>query len=301
MFLRSLRLALAATVSIATLGVVAATAQDPAPPATNSPQVDTAKDQDPAAPEKAGDPAKADEPGKAVPTEPAAGNAPARAALPGPAPIPDVQLVPPLPTIPVRRSATAPNVVEVDPSILPKDREGIWILDFAFKPVRLVTVELPGKGRRPIYYMWYRVINRTGKPRMFVPQFTLVTDTGKRYEDMVLPQAVKVIQNREDPTTPLLGAVQVMGMIPPTGNKQGVDDAVYGVAVWEAIDPHADAFRVYVRGLSDGYQILTPPGGSEPVTRYKTLRIDFNRPGDDRNINEREIRLGEPPYEWIYW
>ena len=47
--------------------------------------------------------------------------------------------------------------------------------------------------------------------------------------------------------------------------------------------------------------LCPPPGGSESVTRYKALRIDFARPGDERRPNEREIRLLEPPYEWVYF
>jgi hypothetical protein len=226
--------------------------------------------------------------------------------LKGPDPIPEVALGPVLKTIPTPRSAPGPNVVVVDSSVLPKDRQSIWVLDFAFKPIRMRTVELPGKGRKHIHYLWYRVVNRTGKPRMFAPQFTLVTDTGKRYEDMVIPQAVDVIRNREDPTRPLLGAVTVMGILPPTGEKEGVDDAIDGVAVWEEIDPEADSFKVYVRGLSDGYQEVTVPASdgtddTKTITRYKTLRIDFLRPGDHFNLHEREIRLAEPPDEWVYW
>jgi hypothetical protein len=187
----------------------------------------------------------------------------------------------------------------VDAALLPRDKEGIWVLDFAFKPVRMRTVEIPGKGRRNVYYLYYRIINHTGRPRMFVPQFTLVTDTGHRYEDAVLPQAVKLIRAREDDSIPLHGAVDIMGMIPPS-TKEGVDDAVYGVAVWEGIDPKADRFHIYVRGLSDGNQVINGPDG-KPIVRYKTLRIDFIRRGDERNLSEKEIQLGEPPYEWIYW
>jgi hypothetical protein len=229
--------------------------------------------------------------------------------LKSPDPIPEQALGPVLRTIPTPRQVPGGNVVEVDSSVLPKDRQSIWVLDFAFKPMRMRTVELPGKGRRQIHYLWYRVVNRTGKPRMFAPQFTLVTDTGKRYEDMVIPQAIDVIRNREDPTRPLLGAVTVMGILPPSGGKEGVDDAIDGVAVWETIDPAADAFKVYVRGLSDGYQEVALPASNEgnnaadtkTITRYKTLEIDFLRPGDDRKLNEREIHLADPPYEWVYW
>jgi hypothetical protein len=188
----------------------------------------------------------------------------------------------------------------VDASLLPRDKEGIWVLDFAFKPVRLRTVELPGKGRRVIHYLYYRVINHTGKPRMFVPQFSLVTDTGQRLEDAVIPQAIPIIQAREDASIRLQGAVSIMGNI-PTSTKEGIDDAVYGVAVWDNVDAKADRFSIFVRGLSDGYQLVEPPDGSKPVVRYKTLRIDFIRRGDHRDLDEKEILLNEPPYEWVYW
>ncbi len=218
--------------------------------------------------------------------------------LPGPPPIPKVNLVPTLNTVPSAHGKSVFNVQMVDASLLPRDKEGIWVLDFSFKPMRLRTVEIDG-SRKIVHYLYYRVVNRTGKPRMFVPQFTLVTDTGQRREEAVLPQAVKLIQSREDRSIPLVGAVNAIGIIPPS-TKQGVDDAVYGVAVWEGVDPKADAYHVYVRGLSDGFQEVTAPDG-KVVPRYKTLRIDFIRRGDERNLNEKEIRLNEPPYEWIYW
>jgi len=73
------------------------------------------------------------------------------------------------------------------------------------------------------------------------------------------------------------------------------------VAIWEGVDPKADAFNIYVRGLSDGQVAVPAPGGGKPAVRYKTLRIDFIRRGDERNLNEKEIQLRDPPYEWIYW
>jgi hypothetical protein len=220
--------------------------------------------------------------------------------LPGPDEIPKVSLGGVLPTVPVRREAPSFNWRVVDTAVLPRDRESIWVLEFSFLPVRMYTIEIAGKGRRKIYYMYYKVVNRTGKPRMFVPQFTLVTDTGKRYEDAVLPEAVKVIQNREDPSIPLLGAVSVVGEIPPS-TKEGIDDAVFGVAVWEGVDPSADAFSVFVKGLSDGHQLVSPPQGGTPVVKYKTMRIDFIRRGDAHNVHEKQVELLDPPYEWIYW
>lgn len=235
--------------------------------------------------------------------EPAKAAAPAVEPLPGPPPLPQVSLGPMLPTTPVRKGALKYNWRFADSAVLPRDQKSIWVLDFAFKPMRIVDVDLPGKGRRKLHYMYYRVVNRSDKPLMFVPQFSLVTtDTNppKRYEDKPIPEAVRVIQAREEPTVPLLGAVSVMGYIPPS-SKEGVDDAVFGVAVWEGVDPKADGYRVFIRGLSDGMQMVTPPEGGNPVIRYKTLEIDFIRRGDEHDIHEREIELRDPPWEWIYW
>jgi hypothetical protein len=209
-----------------------------------------------------------------------------------------------------RRKAVEPQGLEVKD--LPKDQQKFWILDFAFKPVRMVTIETP-KGRRQVYYLFYRVINHTGKPRTFVPQFTLVTDDNKAYPDTPLPRAVQEIERREKPkglqiiqakeglTIPLYGAVDIVGILPPSGNKEGVDDAVYGVAVWEMDDAiaRADSFKIYVRGLSDGSYTEANQDGAEE-TRYKTLRIDFTSPGDERDRNEGEIHLLDPPYTWEY-
>jgi hypothetical protein len=80
-----------------------------------------------------------------------------------------------------------------------------------------------------------------------------------------------------------------------------VDDAVFGVAMWDGVDPHADRMSIYVRGLSDGYQQVASPDGGKPTIKYKTLRIDLIRRGDARNLNEKEIQLNDPSYEWIYW
>ncbi len=214
--------------------------------------------------------------------------------------IPAVTLVPTLHTIPVPHDRPTFNVHMVNASLLARDKEGIWVLDFAFKPLRIKTVEVPGKGRRQLHSLYNKVVNRTGSPRLFVPQFTMVNEEEKKFEDSVVPEAIPSIQTREDPTIPVLGAVNVMGVIPPSAKKD-VDDAVYGVAVWENWDPKSDRYSIYVRGHSDGYKEATPPGGGKPTVKYKTLKIDFIRRGDEKNLSEKEIQLAEPPYEWVYW
>lgn len=217
----------------------------------------------------------------------------------GPDPIPEFHMAT-LPTIPVRRGSVGYNWIKATAAPLPKDKEGIWVFEFAYKPVRIIEVEVPNKGRKNIYYLYYRIVNRSGKARPLVPQFTMITDEGQRLDDLVLPLAVKKIQAKEDPATPLLGAVQTMGEM-PASTKEGIDDAIYGVAIWEEVDHKSDGFKIYVRGLSDGYQEVQPPEGGQPFTRYKALMLDFRRPGDDRSPHSMEIQLGDPPFEWTYF
>jgi hypothetical protein len=220
--------------------------------------------------------------------------------LPGPAEIPAVKLVPELRTIPVPHDRPLFNVQMVNAALLPRDKDGIWVLDFAFKPLRIKTIDIPGVGRRQIHYLYYKVVNRTGKPRMFVPQFIMVNEAGERFEDNVIPQAIPHIQMREDQTIPILGAVNIMGIIPPS-TKPDVDDAVFGVATWDKWDAKSDRFSIYVRGLSDGYKEVPASGSGKPVTKYKTLRIDFIRRGDHLNLHEKEIQFADPAFEWVYW
>ena len=216
-----------------------------------------------------------------------------------PQPIPDFKLPKTLPTVAVAHDRAEYNVQMVNASLLPRDKQGIWVLDFSYKPLRIKTVDVPGKGRLQIHYLYYKVVNRTGAPRMFVPQFIMVNEKGQKFEDGVVPQAIPLIQGREDPAIPLLGAIGIIGMIPPS-TKPNVDDAVFGVAVWEKWDTKADRFSIYVRGLSDGYKEV-PNETGKPVAKYKTLKIDFIRRGDEHNISEKEIQPNDPPYEWVYW
>ena len=74
--------------------------------------------------------------------------------------LPEVKLVPDLRTIPVPHDRPAFNVQMVNASLLPRNKEGIWVLDFAFKPLRIRTVDIPGVGRRQVHYLYYKVVNR---------------------------------------------------------------------------------------------------------------------------------------------
>jgi hypothetical protein len=192
-------------------------------------------------------------------------------------------------------------------TLLEQQVPGMWIMEeFVFLPPRMITVEVPGKGKKLFWYMVYRVTNKGAGPRLFVPKFLLVDDKGNAVLDQINPKVQRAIQLREDPLKPLENSVSVVGMIKPSV-EEGIDESIAGVAIWEDVNPRLNSFDVLVEGLSNGFKELKDaqtnepsidPATGKPKTQRKTLILKFARPGDEFNQNEREIRyLGN---DWIY-
>jgi hypothetical protein len=198
------------------------------------------------------------------------------------------------------------------------DKAGVWALDFRFKEPRLIKANIPGRGTRICWYMWYQVVNRTGEARDFNPIFELVTlDSPGVYMDEYLPTVVEEVRRRED-TASIQDIHDSYAMsrmkIPPS---KAADEAypryITGVAIWDGSaadakgrDPNVKdlsdctRFSIFVRGLSNGYVLVDPPApGLPPITRYKTLQMNFKRQGERFSVDARDI-VFEPPAEWIY-
>ncbi len=207
------------------------------------------------------------------------------------------------------------------------DKDGIWVLDFHFKDPRVVPVDIPGRGRRLVWYLWYQVANtRTGnpggQPQRFIPDFIWkCNDEDTAHHDQYLPSAQRVVQKIEDPA----GILDIKNSVtiskdPIPFSKEFNDKderiawpkMVTGVATWivptaeEAAngkqDPHdinrrSTNFTISVYGLSDGYTRVDGPDG-KPITQRKTLRLDFKRLGDQSDPNAGQIRFVR--YEWVY-
>lgn len=212
-------------------------------------------------------------------------------------------------------------------------RRDVWCLELSFKPLRMLAVDVPqpsGKMQRKlVWYLVYRVRN-TGAgltPQeqedgtfvtaekatdgiRFYPQFVLTSQDrdreGKRirkaYLDRIMPAAVQAIQRRELPSGELLNSVQMSEQLltAETGRAIG---GLWGVAIWEDVDPNIDFFSVYVSGLTnaydwqdsaDGFEAGNPPGTGRKFKR-KQLQLNFWRPGDAYAEDEREIRFGVAP------
>ena len=212
-------------------------------------------------------------------------------------------------------------------------RRDIWCLEFTFKPVRMIWVDVPqasGKMQRKlIWYMVYHVKN-TGKhlkptrhedgtytmqtvdrELRFFPQFVLeAQEYNKAYLDRVIPVAVLAIQQREDPNRRLFNSVEISSK-PLAVSSDLVDKSVWGVATWEDVEPRTDFLSVFVQGLTNAYQWVDPPQGFKPgdppgkdrALLQKTLQLNFWRPGDEYVEDQRVIRFGIPgkvDYQWVY-
>lgn len=213
-----------------------------------------------------------------------------------------------------------------------KFRRDIWCLEFSFKPVRMIEVDVPQPSgrmqRKRIWYMVYEVKN-TGnrlspieqpdesfvaepsqsKPVRFIPHMMLEGQDRdaagkpiyKAYLDQVIPAAVEAIQKRETPGRRLLNSAQMADEVLPVADGRA-NQGVWGVATWADVDPRIDFFSVYVSGLSNAYRWVDPPGayqiGDSPGKgrqfARKTLQLNFWRPGDEFLEHEGEIRFGVP-------
>ncbi len=204
------------------------------------------------------------------------------------------------------------DVVEIlaaDPSFeWAKDeafRQDIWTLEFKFKPVRMLWIDIPQPNgfmkKKLIWYMVYSVSNKkiaekavapndpgplpqygwmqptdpadgmlqirfANRPIRFIPQFILeAPEVNKVYSDRVIPVAVKPIRDREDRNRTFHTTADMVGEIP-------VGQTRWGVVTWEGIDPRIDRFSIFVRGLTNAYRWQDKPGAFKKGDRIGTGR-----------------------------
>jgi hypothetical protein len=214
-----------------------------------------------------------------------------------------------------------------------KFRRDVWCLEFSFKPLRMISVNVGqpngSSQTKSIWYLVYAVKN-TGKmmvpvagqdgvysvtmgkggPVQFVPSFVLQAQdrdaTGgrvnKAYLDRIVPAAYDAIRAREVHDQPLLNSAQ-MAMQPIPVSDARADRSVWGYVAWEDVDPRIDFLSIYVGGLTNAYQWVDPPGAYKPGDMpaegrqfvRKTLQLNFWRPGDEFSKDETAVRYGVAP------
>lgn len=201
-------------------------------------------------------------------------------------------------------------------------RREIYCLEFAFKPLRMIYLDIPQPNgrmsRKLIWYMVYRVRYRGGDLRPAAdlvggaPLYKRVEAVGydsrrafpmlvledhvsdKKYLDRILPTAKERIAVREQITAPLYDSVELPGVEIPRSSDEDAP-GVWGVAMWEDVDPNIDFFSVYVYGLTNAFE--QEGEGPDAPYRRKALRLNFYRPGDTTNQLEDRIRFGIPAHQ----
>lgn len=219
--------------------------------------------------------------------------------------------------------ATAPAVATAEELA----QGDLWVMQVDFKPVRLINVETTdpktGEKRNELFwYLVYRAVNKSLKapaqdtgtvpvnnydpapgPSLFIPEFSLVTDDDGRqqvFPDVIVPEAEEAIRRREmrgtDQRNELKNSVGIVQPVRPAEEKSGAP--IYGVAVWRAVDPETDSFKIYAGGFSNGYREVQGPDG-KPLILRREIVLDYWRPGDEFDPNEREFIFRTQP-RWIY-
>jgi len=201
-------------------------------------------------------------------------------------------------------------------------RREIYAFEFAFKPLRQITIDVPQPTgvmeQKSILYMVYRIryvggdlrareeLDASGEPkyekvdklsyesRRIVPQFVLASPGRQiEYLDRVLPTAKAIIAEREQIRSPLHDSVEISTIdIPLATDRES--PGVWGVAIWEDIDPTLDFLSVYVFGLTNAYELVKQD--DQEIYRRKVLQLNFYRPGDTMNQQLDRIRFGIPAF-----
>lgn len=226
---------------------------------------------------------------------------------------------------PKRDSPGATLIEQAKNRTYPRD---VWCLEFAYKPPRLIDVDVPGPElkmrRKRLWYLLYRVKNVGGRrtvtaqdddtafsrerfetPVRFLPHFVLESIEGlsraegalsyRGYLDRVVPAAIEPIKRREAIPGRLHDSASMVETPIAPGEER------WGVAIWEDIDPRIDFFSIYVRGLTNSirwrlnenaaFAEEDPPGvGTDHA--LESLRLDFWRAGDEHDAAEQEVRIG---------
>jgi hypothetical protein len=159
-------------------------------------------------------------------------------------------------------------------------------------------------------------------PHRFVPTFLLRTfdnadltidEKTVQYMDQVIPAARMAIYDRERPNCKFeefFDSSQIsQDPIPVSDGRDEINR--WGVVTWTDIDPEIDYLTIQIMGLTNAYRWIDPRGAFKPDDspgtgrkfEYKTLQLNFHRPGDAIDEREDEIRQGvqgHPRHEWLY-
>lgn len=217
-----------------------------------------------------------------------------------------------------------PNFSPVSDTLIEKAKKiifrgDVYCLEFAFKPVRMIEIDVPSvEGVQPktIWYLLYRVryLGADLKPVpepdafnnevyaapqsvsaewvRFMPTFHLDTlGMNKVYLDRVLPAAKRAIAAKERVGAKIYDSLEIQ-KLKIQRSTEVENHEFWGVATWVDVDPRTDFFAVRVKGLTNAQRLKLE--GDQIKYLQKTLVLHFSRPGDTMAEVEDQIRFGIP-------
>lgn len=147
--------------------------------------------------------------------------------------------------------------------------------------------------------------DRSVGPRKFLPRFTLegwVEDRAgnyvtKEWRDVYSPEVARQIQQLEDPNVRLYNQQEISELEIPLAENE-TSPGIWGVAIWEDVDPALDYVTVQVRGLTNAWRIDPASHAATKLAdvqlQHKTLQMNFWRPGDEVAQHRDLVRYGIP-------
>jgi hypothetical protein len=180
-------------------------------------------------------------------------------------------------------SALAP-----EPDPVPKR----WELQVDASELRVTTVNLP-EGPRKFFYMTFHATNNSGQDLLFAPSFQLSDGDGnvvRSGRDVPAAVTQKLLAETQNPF--MQDQIGVIGEL-----QQGAENARDGLVIWPAASLNPSQLTVYAAGFSGETKTVTSPDGKEKFILRKTLRLDFQAPGDLSGVTGQAFQVAER--SWI--
>ncbi len=168
-----------------------------------------------------------------------------------------------------------------------------WQLDVQPGTLRLATVEVPNVGKRMFLYLDYTVVNNSGQDLLFAPAFELANGEGEIFRSgRDVPQSVTETIVASLQNSFAEDQIEIIGTL-----LQGRENGKDGVVIWPVTDTNPERLTIYAAGFSGETATVEAPKSDHRFVLRKTLRLDFDTPGDLVGERSAEIPLREK--SWI--
>lgn len=194
----------------------------------------------------------------------------------------------------LQAAPSVPGQTQDAPAVGRVRPEEKWTVDYRPGPFRMYKAA----DGTAYWYATFTLTNRTGKDRRLAPRWELLDEQGRispagQGVDSDVTRAI--LKTLNDPS--LEEVSSILGEI-----GQGEEAAKTGVVVFPA-GPESRRLSLMVSGLSTERSTMRDPKSGQPVLLRKTLRIDYQIPGERSKVRGElplaEAETGQANPGWI--